>query len=122
MTRPKNEAQRDQLLAAIRAADLPLSTDQAAATLPPYTVTHECRGYLCRKTDAMSAVVSISCNGLTHIKTLHRHGTYAYPHLRILEQRGLIVRVRFENDRRVFWQAADAAPVSVDELNAMWSA
>lgn len=122
MTRPANEAKRDQLLAGVRATDLPLSTDQAAETLPPYTVTHPCYGHSCVTNPAMTAVVSVICNGITHVKEMRSRGADAYPHLRILEERGLVVRVRFDNDRRVFWQAVGTDTVPVEELERMWSA
>jgi hypothetical protein len=102
MTLPKNEALRDQLLAAIRLRPTGtfLSTDEIGALMPTPTR---------RYPNGRGGMV----------------GFEIYPHLRILENRGHLERVRYPHDNRVFWKIADDAPQDIEtdvDLEQMWTA
>lgn len=93
--RPRNEHIRDQLLAAVR-IDPHQSTSDLASLIPS---EH-------RRPDG------------TPWPLLNNQ---VYPHLRILEDRGLIRRVYVDGQKDVRWEPLpDADVVDVEQLEQMW--
>lgn len=122
---PVNVALRDALLATLRDAPLPMSTNELAEAAPwlPQTTEHQewHHGGLFGE-GPPSHIRDLVCDGVTETYQMRRQGSSVYPHLRALEAKGLIVRSRFAGAYAAYWQAAPAAlTVDVADLERMWT-
>lgn len=119
----ENVALRDNLLAALRTQELPISTINLAALMPWRVDVTDCQQYMHYNLLAEYQRIVV-CDGTTHIREIARSGYDIYRHLRALEQKGLVERVKLDGHYAVYWRGLDTEQrtAEIAELEAMWSA
>lgn len=119
---------REQLTAALRDAELPLSTDEVAKFAPPITIVWPCSRRLHQLhrepgwSNGWVTVVASSCTGTRYTEVRTCLGRDVYPHLRVLEAQGICIRTRLDHDQRVFWTYTGDLPASLALLEELWEA
>lgn len=120
---------RDRLLAVLRAADRPLTTQEVCDLAGPFYETREgCHPWQHRDV-APGGYVNpwvrlVSCDGERHVLALNLVcGQRGYLQLRALEKQGIVGSLRTPGHRVVSWvYAGGRVDAEVDELERMWSA
>lgn len=114
---------REQLIAAMQLAEVPLSTDDLANAAPPITFLTPCRTwYHDNLRPEHPSVLVNECQGDDHLITRRRFGPEVYHHLRALERAGLCRRLKFDGQRRVLWQYTGQPPEALTLLEELWEA
>jgi len=113
---------RDNLLAALRAADEALTTDQVCEAAGPVLEQKPCRATRGHY-EHNRYIKVLACDG--HVDTLLVDlviGQRGYRQLRALEARGLVRRFRIEGWKPAYWAAVRVPElVDVDELEQLLS-
>lgn len=109
-------ALRDQLLAALRDADKPLTSKELSELCPVTDYT------CCRRDDSNHALPlphwkSITCMGTWDAIVYTLLGTHLRRHLDALERKGLIRGIRHARTRGVRWVTADTMEALTDKLD-----
>lgn len=119
MTLPRNIAIRDQLAAAIKAADVPISTLQLALSAPPVLSQQPCHPRLHWLSGPL--IFHTHCDGITHRVWRRPMPPEIYPLLRQLEGRGQVERWRVNADPRVFWVWTAGPGIPLEQLERIWN-
>lgn len=113
---------REQLLAAVDCAEVPMATPQLVKMAPPVTEVHQGCHQAWHRPRGLSAQVLVDvCCGSHHERTRRRYDHEVYLQLRALERLGQIQRVRPAGSRNVYWAPAPGrSTVDVAHLEALW--
>lgn len=119
---PRTRMVRDQIGALLRSSDVAMSTPDIADQMPPIEEIVGChanrrphgRGQV--KTNHLMEI----CHGDHHHVVRRPYYTEAYRYLAQMLAAGEVERLKFSGARVVFWRWIGPAPVSVEELEAMF--